>query len=77
MLPPKSVHFLAGDNHGETNKGRTLREWLDQKYNTASDDLLECVQDAGTLLFIPDGWAHTTLNLEDSIGIAVEVGPAL
>jgi hypothetical protein len=35
---------------------------------------LECVQNAGEVLFVPTGWLHAVLNMEDSIGLAVEVG---
>ena len=34
-----------------------------------------CVQEAGDALFIPDGYAHATINLETSMGIAVEYLP--
>ena len=37
---------------------------------------LRCVQPAGTALFVPSGWKHATINLEDSVGVAVEVGDA-
>ena len=33
---------------------------------------LECVQEAGDMLFVPAGWAHSTLNIETSIGVAYE-----
>jgi hypothetical protein len=34
----------------------------------------ECTQASGQALFIPSGWNHATLNLEWSIGVAIEVG---
>ena len=37
---------------------------------------LECVQTAGTVLFVPEAWWHATINLADTVGIAVEVGPS-
>lgn len=33
---------------------------------------LECVQGGGDMLFIPSTWAHATLNLEASVGLAAE-----
>jgi hypothetical protein len=36
---------------------------------------LECVQESGEILFVPEGWLHATINLQDSVGIAVELGP--
>jgi histone arginine demethylase JMJD6 len=32
-----------------------------------------CTQRAGEVLFVPTGWSHAVLNVEDSIGVAVEV----
>jgi len=34
----------------------------------------ECVQEAGDVLLVPDGWAHVTVNLADSVGLAYEMG---
>ena len=34
----------------------------------------ECTQASGQALFITSGWNHATLNLEWSIGVAIEVG---
>ncbi len=34
---------------------------------------LECVQETGDLVYIPDMWGHSVLNLADSIGIAYEM----
>ena len=31
-------------------------------------------QEAGDVLFVPSGWHHAVLNLQDSVGIAVELG---
>jgi hypothetical protein len=28
------------------------------------------------VLFVPEGWNHGVVNLQDSVGIAVEVGPS-
>ena len=37
--------------------------------------LLELWQ-AGTVIFIPQGWLHATLNLDDTVGISMELGPS-
>lgn len=55
----------------------TMKDWMERFYPSLSSRLVECVQEAGTVLYVPDGWYHATINLEDSIGIAVEVGPNL
>ena len=33
----------------------------------------QCVQEAGDALLVPKGWAHATLNLQPSIGVAYEM----
>ena len=38
------------------------------------ESILECVQEAGDILFIPSGWHHGVLNTQESVGIALELG---
>ena len=58
-----------------------VREWLRRKDGAAyavrgaAEDrppLIECVQRAGDILFVPSGWGHAVLNLEEVAGFAVE-----
>ena len=49
-------------------------EWVEKYYQAKKP--YDCVQEAGTILFIPSGWHHATINLEDTIGIAIELGGA-
>ena len=35
-----------------------------------------CLQRGGDALFVPAGWGHTTLNLQESAGFAVELRPS-
>ena len=37
-----------------------------------SEQPLECVQEQGDLIFVPDFWGHGVLNLAESIGFASE-----
>ena len=32
----------------------------------------ECVQHTGEVLYVPAMWSHATINLDESIGLAVE-----
>lgn len=34
--------------------------------------LRQCVQHPGDLLFVPSGWAHSVINIDEVVGIAVE-----
>ena len=31
---------------------------------------MECVQEAGDIAYLPEGWHHATLNVQDTIGVA-------
>ena len=33
---------------------------------------MECVQESGDIVFVPEGWGHAVLNLAESIGFASE-----
>ena len=33
---------------------------------------LECTQNVGDMLYVPSGWGHATINVDESIGFAVE-----
>ena len=48
--------------------------WLRDDYKdwSATNGGLECVQEAGNILFLPADWAHQTLNIETAIGLAHE-----
>ncbi len=37
----------------------------------------EVIQQPGEVLYIPARWSHTTLNLAESTGFAVEIGDAI
>ena len=37
------------------------------------DGVLRCVQPAGTALFVPAGWGHGVLNLQETVGFANEL----
>ena len=81
LLPPSGLYaptrpegsIAAGK---ETHKLRPL-EWL-RRHEAQRTDLpiapLQCIQPAGTALFVPSGWKHATVNVAPSVGIAIEVG---
>jgi len=68
LMPPGAFYGTV------KNGDMTVVEWL-HKYGTHVQ-ALDCVQEPGTMLFIPEGWSHATINLDDTIGIAIEVGPS-
>ena len=45
--------------------GKTSKEWWESSTPAdRSPELLECIQRAGDVLFVPDRWWHATLNLQ-------------
>ena len=49
-----------------------IQEWLHASYEKLAENLTECVQDAGDIIYVPCEWAHAVLNVRETIGMAVE-----
>ena len=43
----------------------------------AAEPPLLCVQRGGDVIFVPNGWGHSVLNLKTSVGYAVEFSSLL
>eukprot|EP00037_Helgoeca_nana_P027621 m.317511 g.317511 ORF g.317511 m.317511 type:complete len:713 (+) comp27556_c0_seq1:333-2471(+) len=65
MLPP----YIQ---NGPT--GLPVEQWLEEWYPKFHDDAYECTQYAGDLIYVPTNFMHTLINLQASIGVAVEFG---
>ena len=66
----------AATFHLNASYGGGTRAWL---RDAARPELypmrpLECVLPSGRALFVPSGWRHLIVNVQDSVGAAVEVG---
>jgi len=66
LFPPPASNY--GPKHG------SMVDWVQSVYPTLTQRPVECVQKAGEILFIPTGWFHGVLNLEDTVAVAVEIG---
>ncbi|XP_061178984.1 uncharacterized protein LOC133187578 [Saccostrea echinata] len=69
--------FLYPSTHtppGGVYPGFTQMEWYDKIYPSLSgDDLpMECVQEAGEILYLPEGTYHGTINLGDTVAIGIQ-----
>eukprot|EP00945_MAST-04E_sp_MAST-4E-sp1_P000056 g56.t1 len=53
----------------------TLAEWLRVVYPMLPTKPIEALQYPGEVLFIPNGWGHAVLNIDEVVGIAFEIGP--
>jgi len=63
VLPPLQYPVYKGQMEWVT----TLYPQI--KANPGLPQPLECIQEAGDLIFIPEGWFHATINLEETIGV--------
>lgn len=45
--------------------------WLENE-PTPAYPVLQCTQEEGDLIYVPDMWGHAIVNAEDSIGYAIE-----
>ncbi|BFZ08063.1 hypothetical protein BsWGS_11102 [Bradybaena similaris] len=59
---------------GGVHHGFSLLEWVDHVYPnlTDVDKPMECVQQPGEILYLPEGTYHATLNLGDTIAVAIQ-----
>jgi len=76
LYPPEIVPpgVFPSQDGAEVTTSVSLMEWFANFYPhtqgaTGSAKPIECICRAGELMFIPNGWWHTVLNLEESIAI--------
>lgn len=63
FLPPQ--HSLYSTKH--------ISKWINEDYPAlhGAGKTLQCIQEPGDILFVPDGWAHGVVNLAESVGYAL------
>ena len=61
LVPPRSKFWTRQSTLG----------WFSDARNHAG--AMHCVQHPTDTFFVPPGWAHAVLNLEDTVAVAVEV----
>ncbi|XP_076468981.1 uncharacterized protein LOC143299581 [Babylonia areolata] len=59
---------------GGVYHGFHMRYWYERVYPnlTASQRPLECVQQGGEILYLPEGFYHATLNIGDTVAVAMQ-----
>ncbi|CAE7363463.1 Jmjd8, partial [Symbiodinium sp. KB8] len=69
LYPPG--HYPPGDGPGG---GFSLTDWLQLVYPTLepAERPLEFILEAGDAAYIPDGWYHAVVNLEDSVAVSIQ-----
>jgi hypothetical protein len=78
LLYGRKRWFLFPPNADYGPQYTSMTKWLQDVYPALQSRRaglnLECTQHAGEVLFVPEGWHHGVVNLENSVGMAVEVG---
>ncbi|CAC5382402.1 unnamed protein product [Mytilus coruscus] len=70
--------FLYPIDHtppGGVFTGYTMLEWFDMIYpkiKAEVDKPIECVQRAGEILYLPEGFYHGTINIGDTVAIGIQ-----
>jgi hypothetical protein len=67
-VPVPKTHHVSG-LRGQIETDDLLGS---QRSATAAARPVECWQNAGELLYVPEGWHHATLNYGETIGIALQ-----
>merc|ERR1712019_290738 len=64
MLPPDRAVY---------SKRPAVEMILDEAFAKGGElEPIDCVQEAGDVLYVPNQWAHATINVEESIGVAYQ-----
>eukprot|EP00998_Keelungia_sp_KM082_P012646 NODE_900_length_1567_cov_24.363889_g889_i0.p1 GENE.NODE_900_length_1567_cov_24.363889_g889_i0~~NODE_900_length_1567_cov_24.363889_g889_i0.p1 ORF type:complete len:493 (-),score=53.83 NODE_900_length_1567_cov_24.363889_g889_i0:88-1485(-) len=82
MFPPGRIPpgVMASSDGAEVASPVSLIEWFLFYYKAALDSdnpPVECVAEAGELIFVPKGWWHLVLNLEPSVAITQNYASAV
>lgn len=69
FLYPSSFTPPGGVYHGYS-----VNEWYDRVYPNLTADCrpIECVQQAGEILYLPEGFYHATLNIGDTVAVSLQ-----
>lgn len=60
MFPPSQAFYST----------QQIYSWYQESYPKLQTKPLECIQQTGDVIFIPDGWAHGVLYLAESISVS-------
>ena len=74
----KAWFIYAPGDAGSIQRGSPLQDaagWFTNTFPTLHHDMkpLQCVQQPGEVVYLPAGWAHLTVNLDETIGAGAQV----
>ena len=64
--------FVLPPPHAYYSKQHVWDWWRTVHRHKKSTHVMECVQHPGDMVFVPDMWGHSVINLRESIGMAAE-----
>ena len=47
--------------------------WFADNYKAVRKPVFECVQGPGDIMYVPEGYGHAVLNLEETVAVAAEM----
>ena len=75
LIPPE--YNLATVDEGDMQKNAPIRGFLKNvlpQLIKQKIDYIDIIQEPGEFIFVPDMWTHAIYNLEDSVGVAYQIG---
>lgn len=71
-------HWFLAAPHNTMNQVQStfdwLREWQAPPPEERDERVMRCEQRAGDLIYVPQQWWHATLNVQESVGFAQQLG---
>lgn len=76
LFYPPNQSPPAGGSGPDTYPAFAITDWWDRirphLNGPASNRPIECVQEPGDLMYVPEGWHHAVINVEDVVGISFQ-----
>ena len=76
LLPPEITEPVWGHGFELVERYERLRQLhskdAGENATTMIEALTVCLQPPGTAVYLPDGWLHATINLGDTVGLALQ-----
>lgn len=76
LLPPEITEPVWGHGFELVERYERLRQLhskdADDNATATLEALTVCLQPPGTAVYLPDGWLHATINLGDTVGLALQ-----
>jgi hypothetical protein len=72
LSPPNSR--LSARHPGPRGSTMPMREFVDDHYDGAFFNAVDFMQQPGEIVFVPAQWRHGVINLQSTMGVAVELG---